>query len=138
QQQKAGTVIAAASACGWATQAILSKIDSEIPAAQRAIDNAQRNNVPNYKEIVDDKTKVNNAFLGHREELPRYRARLEQGGESDEAIPQKRLQGRHAVHTLRRPRSSQSLRKPRLSRRYLPSTMTARRCPPTSRNWVTT
>ncbi|ANP88264.1 hypothetical protein [Rhizobium leguminosarum] len=61
---KAGTVIAAASACGWATQAILSKIDSEIPAAQRAIDNAQRNNVPNYKEIVDDKTKVNNAFLG--------------------------------------------------------------------------
>ncbi|TBZ68888.1 hypothetical protein [Rhizobium leguminosarum] len=61
---KAGTVTAAASACGWATQAILSKIDSEIPAAQRAIDNAQRNNVPNYKEIVDDKTKVNNAFLG--------------------------------------------------------------------------
>lgn len=61
---KAGIVTAAASACGWATQAILSKIDSEIPAAQRAIDNAQRNNVPNYNEIVDDKTKVNNAFLG--------------------------------------------------------------------------
>ncbi|MFM9900627.1 MAG: hypothetical protein ACKVOT_06400 [Polaromonas sp.] len=61
---KAGATTAAASACGWATQAILSRIDAEIPRAQNAIDNAQRTNKPNYDEIVDDKTKVNNALLG--------------------------------------------------------------------------
>ncbi|WP_261321941.1 hypothetical protein [Rhizobium leguminosarum] len=61
---KAGSMTAAAS--GWATQAILSKINFEIPSAQKAIDNAKRNNKPNYDEIVDDKTKVNNAFWAPR------------------------------------------------------------------------
>ncbi|MDX0937463.1 hypothetical protein GOE04_29140 [Sinorhizobium medicae] len=60
---KAGAVAGAANACAWATDAILKKIDSEIPAAQNAIGKAQRTNKPNYDEIVGDKTKVNNAFL---------------------------------------------------------------------------
>lgn len=60
---KAGSVAAASSACGWATQAILKKIDSEMSAAHNAIDKAKRTDKPNYDEIVDDKTKVNNAFL---------------------------------------------------------------------------
>ncbi|MGO7345584.1 hypothetical protein ACC713_35560 [Rhizobium johnstonii] len=61
---KAGSVTAVSSACGWATHAILSKIDSEIPAAQKAIDKAKKEDEKNYNEIVDDKTRVNNAFLG--------------------------------------------------------------------------
>ncbi|MDW9372241.1 hypothetical protein GOB07_31720 [Sinorhizobium meliloti] len=60
---KAGSVAAASSACGWATEAILKKIDSEMSAAHNAIDKAKRTDKPNYDEIVDDKTKVNNAFL---------------------------------------------------------------------------
>lgn len=60
---KAGSVAAAASACGWATEAILKKTDSEMSAAHNAIDKAKRTDKPNYDEIVDDKTKVNNAFL---------------------------------------------------------------------------
>ncbi|MDX0510639.1 hypothetical protein GOL87_26685 [Sinorhizobium medicae] len=60
---KTGSVAAAASACGWATQAILKKIDSEMSAAHKAIENAKRTDKPNYDEIVGDKTKVNNAFL---------------------------------------------------------------------------
>ena len=59
---KSGSVAAAASACGWATQAILKKTDSEMSAAHNAIDKAKRTDKPNYDEIVDDKTKVNNAF----------------------------------------------------------------------------
>jgi len=39
---KSGAVSAAASACSWATQAILNRINLEIPAAQKAIDNAQK------------------------------------------------------------------------------------------------
>lgn len=60
---KSGSVAAAASACGWATQATLKKTDSEMSAAHNAIDKAKRTDKPNYDEIVDDKTKVNNAFL---------------------------------------------------------------------------
>ncbi|MDW9825259.1 hypothetical protein GOC19_30655 [Sinorhizobium meliloti] len=60
---KAGAVVGVSSACGWATQAILKRTDSEIRAAHKAIENAKKNNKPNYDEIVDDKTKVNNAFL---------------------------------------------------------------------------
>ncbi|WP_234840008.1 hypothetical protein [Sinorhizobium meliloti] len=61
---KAGAVVGVSSACGWATEAILERTDSEIRAAHKAIENAKKNNKPNYDEIVDDKTKVNNAFLG--------------------------------------------------------------------------
>lgn len=61
---KGGTVVAASKACGWATQAYLSVIERNIPPAQNAIDSAQRNNKPNYDEIVDDKTKVNNSLVG--------------------------------------------------------------------------
>ncbi|PLT91322.1 hypothetical protein BMJ35_08615, partial [Sinorhizobium medicae] len=39
---KSGSVAAAASACGWATQAILKKTDSEMSAAHNAIDKAKR------------------------------------------------------------------------------------------------
>ncbi|MQW03096.1 hypothetical protein [Sinorhizobium meliloti] len=60
---KAGAVNGATSACGWATEAILKKIDSEYSAAHKATEYAKKNNKANYKEIVDDKTKVNNAFL---------------------------------------------------------------------------
>lgn len=59
---KAGSVAAASSACGWATEAILKKIDSEMSAAHKAIENDKKNNKPNYDEILGDKMKVNNAF----------------------------------------------------------------------------
>ncbi|WQP05873.1 hypothetical protein U8C39_29015 [Sinorhizobium meliloti] len=59
---RAGSVTAAASACGWATQATLKKIDSEMSAAHKAIENDKKNNKPNYDEILGDKAKVNNAF----------------------------------------------------------------------------
>ncbi|WP_322886438.1 hypothetical protein U8C40_15335 [Sinorhizobium medicae] len=59
---KAGAVAGAANACGWATDAILKKIDSEMSAAHKAIENDKKNNLPNYHEILGDKMKVNNVF----------------------------------------------------------------------------
>lgn len=55
---KGGVTVAAASACGWATEWGISIMNREIPRAQAAINHARTNNPANYKEIVADTTKV--------------------------------------------------------------------------------